>query len=216
MISTSQQYMPIKASNTCRGIQSFFRILPSEVYCCKRPQQLLAEAMVDYLQKVFTIESYISLNNGNEEQPIDDKVVKISEVISIIKNLKINKSPGYDLIRVKMVKVNGIEAIRFIIILTNTIFSIDHFLQIWIRAEIILLHKDRKLLKAINEECSDGRNSRSENKQIESKHDLFENEEIKNLKSESDQNIQNIEVTLDGTVWQQIIKDPTNGSKVIT
>ncbi|KAF7391688.1 hypothetical protein HZH68_011231 [Vespula germanica] len=172
MISTSQQYMPIKASNMCRGIQSFFRILPSEVYCCKRPQQLLAETMVDYLQKVFTIESYISLNNGNGEQPIDDKAVKISEVIFIIKNLKINKSAGYDLIRVKM---------------------------IWIHAEIILLHKDRKLLEAISEECSDGRNSGSENKQIE------------NLKSESDQNIQNIEVTLDGTVWQQIIKDPTNG-----
>ncbi|KAL2732252.1 hypothetical protein V1477_014493 [Vespula maculifrons] len=73
--------------------------------------------------------------------PIDDKAVKISEVISITKNLKINKSPAYDLIRVKMVKVNGTEAIRFIIILTNVIFSIDHFLQIWIRAEIILLHK---------------------------------------------------------------------------
>lgn len=38
---------------------------------------------------------------------------------------------------------------------------------------------DRKLLEAICEECSDGRNSGSENKQIESKHDLFENEEIK-------------------------------------
>lgn len=99
--------------------------------------------MVDYLQKVFAIESYISLNNGNEEQPIDDKAVKISEVISITKNLKINKSPAYDLIRVKMVKVNGTEAIRFIIILTNIIFSIDHFLQIWIRAEIILLHKGK-------------------------------------------------------------------------
>ncbi|KAK1124095.1 hypothetical protein K0M31_007119 [Melipona bicolor] len=95
----------------------------------------------------------------------------------------------------------------------------------------------RKLLKNIqnvSEECSDGRNSESENEQIVGH--LFDMEEIErdymfdtddeeenilnvrrgqkhrrflsDSESESDQNIQNTEVVLDGTVWQQI-KGPT-------
>ena len=91
----------------------------------------------------FTNELHILPNNSNNET-LKYKVIRKEEIFTIIKKLKNNKTPGYDLITLKMLKKIPAKAVRFLTILLNAIYRVGNFLQIWKCAEIILLQKPGK------------------------------------------------------------------------
>ena len=85
-----------------------------------------AEIMVEYLSETFTNKPHIPPNNSNNET-LKYKAIRKEEIFTIIKQLKINKIPGYDLIIAKMLKKVPAKAIRFLTILINAIYRVGNF-----------------------------------------------------------------------------------------
>ena len=69
---------------------------------------------------------------------------KVKEVISMIKNLKTKKAPGYDSIDGHILKNIPLKATRFITILINSSLRLEHFPDQWKVAQIILIPKPGK------------------------------------------------------------------------
>jgi len=69
-----------------------------------------------------------------------------SEVLNIIKNLKKNKYPSYDLITNKIIKKLPKKAINLLTFIYNNILQLSHIPPSWKHSVIILIHKPGKPL----------------------------------------------------------------------
>ena len=100
-----------------------------------------ANTFAEYLSSVFepsTAESpeqdipEVSLIKDNDTQEnLSTKTVKMKEVHYFIKQLKDKKTPGYDNINSKIIKELPIKAIRFLTIIINAVFRLNHFPSQW-------------------------------------------------------------------------------------
>lgn len=98
-------------------------------------------------QQITQLEEDILLRNEetqNQEDDIPFLKTTTNEIYKIIKNLNNKKSSGYDKIDGKLIKNLPNKMIRFIAILINAVFRLNHFPAQWKVAQIIMILKPGK------------------------------------------------------------------------
>lgn len=118
-----------------------------------RSDKEIAAAYKDFLQETFTP---LSLCNPTDRQITADfldspcqmslpiKPFTFMEVTGEIIKLKAKKSPGYDNINAKILKLLPKRAVVFLTTLFNSILRLSHFPTQWKHAKIIMVHKPNK------------------------------------------------------------------------
>lgn len=123
-------------------------------YACT--DQDKAEVFADSLEDQFSLNTeYDKENHRRVMQRVNDFYLNtndstniehtdLEEVLAIIKNLKINKAPGKDSIKNKMVKLLPLTYVQQLVHIYNACLDLQYFPTAWKTASIILILKQNK------------------------------------------------------------------------
>ena len=148
------EYSLWKATKKIKQPQQFIPPIRTQNGTWARNDEEKADVFAKHLSKVFEpparqitekeeyelLETQLIVSESEVEEHLSIKSVKVGELNNIIKNLRIKKSPGYDDIDGKLIKELPVKAIRFLTILMNAAFRLQHFPDQWKVAQIILIH----------------------------------------------------------------------------
>ena len=144
-----------KATKRIKRPQKFIPPIKFENGTWARRDKEKACAFAEHLSRVFqphqreiSEQQEIQLLKESEECLMDNTPITnttLKEDKNIIRNIKHKKSPGYDGINGKLLKERPRKAIRYLAILINVVFRLQHYPDQWKVAQIILIVKPAKV-----------------------------------------------------------------------